>query len=280
MLAPPDTSGAVDFATILRLTEAYRIMRYDTDERIRELVGSRYDRLDLVDLPKTGNRYMVGTLDSARKQEVWIRGTVNIRNALSDLQLARHRSVALGINLHAGFEHMAEAVHDDIVPRLRRDYDLVIFGHSLGAAEAVILSMLLHEEGYRVTRIYASGQPRLTDAAGAAKYGFLPILRIINDGDPVPFLPPRSVPSARDPSVHLGMALVLLDGPYYCLISEDRGNEVLASPFWNTLTAEGTFTPVKAHLTPAYIARLAPKTLSSIQVPFASHEAYAAPAAR
>jgi triacylglycerol lipase len=276
-VAPPDASFPVDFAAIARFTEAYRVMRYESDEQVRALVGAPYDSFALVDLPATRNRYMIGTLDTARRQEIWIRGTANFRNALYDLEYRRHFNTELGISLHEGFERMAQAVHDDILPRLRPGYSLVIYGHSLGAAEAVILAMMLDREGWSVSKVYASGQPRVTDAAGEKAFDHLPILRIINVDDPVPYLPPRDLPSAADPYVHVGPAVILLDGPYYALITEDEGNEALAGNYGATLKAEGPVEPVKDHLTPAYLARLEPKLLNAVQVPYAERARYAAP---
>jgi hypothetical protein len=274
--APPDVQGSVDFAEILRLSQAYRIMRYATEAEIIDALEPSYDALEIVDLPKTENRYMIGTLDGGRRQEIWIRGTANFRNAVYDLRFARHRNGKLGINLHVGFERMALAVYEDVLPRLRPGYDLVIFGHSLGAAEAVILGMLLQTDGYHMKQVYASGQPRVTDAEGEKRFDSLPVLRIMNDGDPVPFLPPRDVPSIKDPYLHLGNAVILLDGPYYCLIGEDRRNEELAASFMQLLSADGTRSPVKEHLIPAYIDRLGAKIPSAVQVPYGERAAYVA----
>jgi hypothetical protein len=271
---PPDVRFPVDFRTIARFTEAYRVMRYDTDAQIKASVGAAYDDFILVDLPSTRNRYMIGTSDSARRQDIWIRGTANFKNAVYDMEYRKHFNAALGVNLHIGFERMALAVYKDILPRLRPGYEVVLFGHSLGAAEAVILGMLLDRDGVKITRIYASGQPRVTDSVGETKFDHLPILRIINPDDPVPYLPPRNLPSAADPYVHIGPALVLLDGPYYSLIGEDEGNEVLSTNYWATLGREGPFEPVSDHLTPAYLALLAPKLDSSVQVPYAERGRY------
>jgi pimeloyl-ACP methyl ester carboxylesterase len=278
-LSPPDVSFPVDFREIVRFSEDYRIMRYESNEQVQSTVGSRFDEFSLVDLPATRNRYMIGTITRERRQEIWIRGTANFRNALYDLRFGMHRDPRLGINLHRGFESMATAVCSDIKPRLRSEYDLVIFGHSLGAAEAVILAMLLDVDGYRVKKVYASGQPRVTDADGEKRFDHLPILRIMNIDDPVPLLPPRGIDSRMDPFVHIGPALVLLDGPYYSLIGEDRGDEVLAGSFWKLLAAEGPVEPVSDHLIPAYIARLTPKLTEAVQVPWADRARYVGPKA-
>ena len=272
--APPDVSFPVDFAAITRFSQAYRIMRYETTEQIKAAVGAAYDDFALVDLPSTSNRYMIGTLISARRQEIWIRGTANLRNTLYDLRFGMHRSPKLGINLHHGFEMMAMTLYADILPRLRKDFDIVLFGHSLGAAEAVVLGMLLDVDQYRVTKIYASGQPRVTDAAGEKAFDHLPILRIVNLDDPVPYLPPRAIDSRADPFVHIGPAVVLLKGPYYALIGEDRGDEVLAGAFWSTLGQEGPVEPVVDHLIPAYLSNLTPKLTAAEQVPWADRHQY------
>lgn len=276
-LSPPDVTFPVDFTAIARFTDAYRIMRYETEAQIKANIGAAYDDFVIVDLPATKNRYMIGTLLTARRQEIWIRGTANFKNAVYDLEYRKHANAKLGIDLHVGFERMALALYDDILPRLRPGYDIVLFGHSLGAAEAVILGMLLDVDGWRVTQIYASGQPRVTDAAGEKKFDHLPILRIVNVDDPVPYLPPRDLPSATDPYVHIGPALVLLDGPYYCLIGEDRGDEALAGSFWAMLGKEGPVEPMQDHLTPAYLARLSPKETNAVQVPWADRARYYTP---
>jgi hypothetical protein len=271
---PPDVTGAVDFATILRLSRAYRTMRHDTTEQAYAALGPGYDSLTIVDLPATENRYMIGTVKGQKRQEIWIRGTANFRNALYDVQYRKHWNGFLGCNIHAGFEKMALAVYSDILPRLDPAADLVIFGHSLGAAEAVILAMIVWKDGFRVAQVYASGQPRVTDAAGETTFAALPVLRIVNEGDPVPYLPPRDVPSAKDPYVHLGDAVILLDGTAYCRIGEDRGNEEMAKGFWQLLAADETFTPVKEHLIDAYIARLEAKVNTTVPVPYADRSSY------
>ncbi len=271
---PPDVSAPVDWATILRFSEVYHVMRHHTAAEVTAALGGGYDSFAVVDLPATKNRYMIGTHDAAHRQEIWVRGTANLKNALYDVRYAQRLNQKLGIKLHLGFEEMALAVYHDILPRLHKDYDLVIFGHSLGAAEAVILAMLLDTDGYRVAQVYASGQPRVTDAEGEAKFEHLPILRISNPDDPVPSLPPRDIPSPKDPYVHIGNVVILLDGPYYCMLGEDRSDEALAGSFWQSLSAEGPIQPVQDHLMPAYIAKEQPKLTAAIQVPYADRAAY------
>jgi hypothetical protein len=264
----------VDFAELLHLSEAYRSMRYDTEQQIRQDWGPYYDELAVVDIESTRNRYMVGTLDSTKRVEIFIRGTANRQNALADMAVVKRRNAKLGINLHRGFEDMAMAVYGEIVPRLRPGYELVIFGHSLGAAEATILGMLLRADGWRMARVYASGSPRLTDAAGAAAFRSLPLIRIVNEGDPVPLLPPRTLISPADPYVHIGDAVVLLDGPYYCVLGEQARSEPLAVDFWRSLKTNTLVSDVKEHFIASYIERIRPKVVQAVEVPAAERARY------
>jgi hypothetical protein len=270
--APPSLPS--DFPDIIRLTEAYRSMRFDELPVIHATLDPQYDDLVVVDLAATQNRYMLGTRTAGKRHEVWIRGTVTRQNAFTDMEYAKRRDTQLGINLHRGFLGYAAAVYADIVPRLRPGYEVVIFGHSLGAAEATILGMLLSTDGWKVTRVYASGSPRVTDAEGARKFADLPLLRIINEGDPVPLLPPRTLVSPADPYVHLGPAVLLLDGPYYCMIGEQYGDEALGPEFWSTVKVSGLRTDIEEHLIPAYLDRLTPKLSGPVEVPWAARKSY------
>jgi hypothetical protein len=274
--ARADSTPVPDFPTIVRLSEAYRAMRYDSLPDIHAALDPSYDELVIVDLPKTRNRYMLGTLAAGRRHEIWIRGTANTKNAFSDVELAKRRDAKLGINLHHGFRDMAAAVYLDILPRLRRGYELVIFGHSLGAAEATILGMLLSTDGWKVAQVYASGSPRLTDAEGARKFADLPVLRIINEGDPVPLLPPRTLVSPADPYVHLGPAVLLLDGPYFCTLGEQYGDEALGTDFWRSVKVNGLRADIREHFILSYLERLGPKAAGPIEVPWADRDRYLA----
>jgi pimeloyl-ACP methyl ester carboxylesterase len=263
----------IDFEEILLLAELYRSVRYDSAERIHDAWDGRYELLEVVEIPATRNRYLLGTLSHGR-QEVVIRGTANWTNAVFDVRIRRHWNAELGIELHKGFEEMAAALLQDLVPRLRPDRELVLFGHSLGAAEAVILGLQLDHQGYSVRRVYASGQPRLTDTAGAMRYGGFPVLRIVNGDDPVPLLPSvRDLFPARS-YCHFGDALMLLDGPYYAYFHGDYVNERLGAVLWNNLLHGRLLEEFHEHSIGNYILRIAPKLEAALQVPFRDRMRY------
>jgi hypothetical protein len=114
----------------------------------------------------------------------------------------------------------------------------------------------------------------VTDAEGARKFADLPLLRIINEGDPVPLLPPRTLVSPADPYVHLGPAVLLCDGPYYCMIGEQYGDEALGPDVWRTVSQSGLRADILEHLIPAYLERLTPKLAGPVEIPWADRQKY------
>jgi hypothetical protein len=266
--APP-----IDFGEIDHFAELYRSVRYDPAAQIHADWDARCERLEVIEIPATRSRYLLAVLPPGR-QEVVIRGTSNWTNAVFDVRIRRHWNAELGIELHRGFEEMATALLLDLVPRLDPERELVLFGHSLGAAEAVILGLLLDKRGYSVRRVYASGQPRITDVAGAQRYSGFPVLRIMNGDDPVPLLPSvRDLVSARSYR-HFGDALMLLDGPYYVYFRGDYVNEELGAVLWHNLLQGRLLEEFHQHRIGSYLQRLAPKLEAAVQVPFRDRMRY------
>lgn len=263
----------IDFAELLHLAEVYLAVRFESPEEIHAEWGGYYERLEVVEILSTHNRYLLGALPGGR-QEVVIRGTTNWTNAAFDARIHRQWNVELGVELHKGFEEMAEALLQDLLPRLEPGRELVLFGHSLGAAEALILGLLLGGRGYPVRQVYASGQPRITDAAGALKFAGFPVLRIVNENDPVPLLPAsRDIPSARSYR-HFGGALVLLDGPYFAYFQGDYVNEELGAVLWDNLVHGKLLEEFHEHSMKNYLLRIAPKLREAVQVPFGNRLLY------
>jgi len=270
--APP-----MDYSELMRLCREYASIRYGTAQQAQADWADYYGRLEVVEIAATRNRYLIGWSRDGLLQEVVIRGTTNLKNALYDVRFRRHWNPELGLYLHAGFEAMALALYRDLLPRLDPQGELVLFGHSLGAAEAVILGMLLERDGYRVRRVYATGQPKVTDQAGAAKYRELPVIRVVNENDPVPLLPPSSMDEPGSTYVHLGGEYVLLDGPYFSYLAGEYANDSAAIAFWNNLRQQKLRDELREHGILSYLARLAPKLQQAIQVPFLERERFIAP---
>jgi hypothetical protein len=190
--------------------------------------------------------------------DVAIRGTVNLRNAVSDIEFLKRRSPALGIFLHSGFEEVATALYADLKPRLRKGWTIRVAGHSLGAAEAIIVGMLLANDGFPVEKVLASAPPKVTDAEGWSRFAGLAVIRLAGPFDPVPFLPPRAVLYGRDPYVQGGRLLYSLDGKKACVLDgaffDDLPDGDLPGP------VSGDRLDAKDHALLSYMRRLLPKT--------------------
>lgn len=139
------------------------------------------------------------------------RGTRDLRNWITDAEI-RLRSI--GVNeaatacasrttvnprVHEGFFHAIDAVIDEIAeqlgkPPVIRRPPLLITGHSLGGALAVLCAWMLERRGIEVHSVYTFGQPRVGDRQFAAAYDASlggRTFRIVNQNDIVPRLPGR-----------------------------------------------------------------------------------------
>lgn len=133
----------------------------------------------------------------------------------------------LQARVHEGWRALALLVYSDVLPELEDDYDLTVSGFSLGAALSCIVSQYLLVAGYNVDEVVTFGQPRLTDAAGAAVFADLPLLRFANDGDPFPL-----VRQSGGEGRQFGPMVVLYDGTDFGYVSAgDSRLEFGAQPF-------------------------------------------------
>jgi triacylglycerol lipase len=263
---------------LMRLEELDRSVRFDPDALIESTWRGSYDRVTVVRLDSVRNRYALFEDDARKRADIAIRGTVNLRNALLDAQFLKHRSDVLGIYLHTGFEKAALALFEDLKPRLRAGYSLRVAGHSLGAAEAIILGMLLEREGYALELAAASAPPKVTDAEGWALFGDLPLVRVVGPYDPIPFLPPRNLVYGKDPYIQGGRLLMILDGKRFTVqegsFCDDYPDAVRQA------VADGRHFDLKDHSLLTYLERLSPKGQDLEYVAPSEWASYATPAER
>ena len=138
------------------------------------------------------------------KQEIFCRGTTLLVDVLTCLQSWFVYDEELGCHVHHGFKKHADRVVEDVLPLLAKPSDLStveVSGHSLGGAVALLVAVKLKKRGYRVTNVLSVAGPRVCRAEKDrdALERLLPnqTIRIENDLDIVPFLPPSGV-SAGD----------------------------------------------------------------------------------
>jgi hypothetical protein len=136
--------------------------------------------------------------NGAIKQEIYCRGTTLFADILTCLHTFMVFDKDLECRVHKGFCHQADRILEDVLPLLAPPTDrratIELAGHSLGGAVAVILAIKLRKRGYRVVRVTTVGQPRFCsqDTDGDRLLELLPkdYLRVENDEDFVPFVPP------------------------------------------------------------------------------------------
>jgi triacylglycerol lipase len=273
-MEPSETVRTFDFAELLHYLQVYDSLRRQPTEVLYDTWGRYYRELQVVELTRTENRYLIGTRFGGEYQEVLIRGTANTRNAFYDAKFRKHWNARLGVYLHKGFEQMALAVYYDILPRLAADSRLVIYGHSLGAAEAMILAMLLDQDGYRIEAVIGTGCPKVTDRRGAARFERLNVLRVTCADDPIPRLPPRGLAPALRAYAHVGQELLLLDGPYYVYGAPPIAEPGAAVPSLARVSRERMADRLYEHKIEHYIGQTRPKLTAAIQVPFADRWDY------
>jgi len=224
---------------------------YETNEVLR----STYDPSQLIirDLSHYKGRYFV-LLDHARSlQTISIRGTSNKKNALVDAESIKILDPKLNIYLHKGFKKAAVELYQDVLPFLQKDYRTRITGHSLGGAMAVILTMYLIEDGYDIDQVITFGQPKVTNEAGGKKYRNVTLLRVINDQDIVPHVPPSDlIFDWSGPYTHLGPEMILKKGENYTVLTRHEPKEFFSENNWKNLDLDN----VLDHKMENYLSRI------------------------
>jgi hypothetical protein len=232
---PTTPPTPLDFGLALQYAQRAALV-YEADAAIQQKTPAG---MMVSIMPETaiGVKAYVETDDAKKLQWVVVRGTVNLANVKLDVDYNKVVDGRLQIPLHTGFADTAVQVYQFAKPLLKSGYEIRVTGHSLGGAAAVIVLMLLKEDGAMLGQAMTFGQPKVTNRQGVAKYRSLPLLRFVNDKDPVPLLPPLDVFSLLDegPFKHFGPEVVLKDGSNYAYFAESQAERFSVTSFWNTL---------------------------------------------
>jgi predicted lipase len=152
---------------------------------------------------KTDTNGYIGYHPSTSAIYVVFRGTQTLQNWITDLKFAKADYPyprCSGCEVHKGFYQAEQAVINDVLAEVKRlrglypSYQVVVTGHSLGAALAQLTVVDLQAAGYPVVS-YHIGCPRVGDA-DFSKFvqNMLPdIHRIVHDNDIVPQVPLQSM---------------------------------------------------------------------------------------
>lgn len=219
-------------------------------------------------------QYFLERDDAHKHQVITVRGTANLANIREDAECLPSKNTKLNIVVHSGFDEDAHRVYQDIKPHLKSDYKTVVTGHSLGAAISTLLMMYLHEDSYRLLPSANFGQPKVTNELGAKAYDFLPLTRIVDNQDPVPELPPRTLMDAVHGAYqHLGDEVILLPQQFYVYLNEHAVAQQSADTFWNNLGEQR----VSDHYMANYLKNIAPKLEKAEAVEFKHRQSYLSP---
>ena len=176
-------------------------------------------------------RYIVLTDDSTKSHYVAIRGTSNSHNAMQDINFLKDKSKRLGINIHTGFHRTSEMIADDLLSRLDKTYKVCVTGHSLGGADAVIVSWYLDYANFNVEECVTFGQPKVTDSHGIRTMrDKIKLTRVVNETDVVPLVPPTG--THRHRYAHSGTLIKLLDQGKFCHLQEPDSLNFGVNSFW------------------------------------------------
>jgi hypothetical protein len=235
-------------------------------------IRAQYPAVTRISVPGgTDVLYFLEQDDRARTQYVTVRGTIDKKNLSEDLDIHVQQDAETGIPIHAGFDVTADILYIDLKPHLKQGYKTYLTGHSLGGAIAAVLAIYASRDGHDVVRVVTFGQPRFTTEAGVEQLADIPIIRVVDENDMVPMLPPATKRHAQyGPYEHTGQEIILLDGPHYVFLSSHDANRIAIGEFWRSMK----YTNLNDHKMTNYLARLAAKTDGAIQVPYNKRETY------
>jgi hypothetical protein len=246
---PPNFTEALEYAQRAALA-------YEQDVTILKQSGTGV-RISISPPLSSGIKAYVELDDAKRVQWIVVRGTSSLINIRLDVDYNKVVDSRLQIPLHKGFADAALQVYQFAKPLLKTDYETRVTGHSFGGAAAVIVLMLLKEDGFKLGQAMTFGQPKVTNGDGARKYRTLPLLRFVNDKDPVPLLPPFELFAVLDegPYQHFGPEVVLLDSSNYRLYTEHQAERLSVFSFWNNLK-NLSIQDVPEHFISTYLTRI------------------------
>jgi hypothetical protein len=260
--------AAVNFAELSNYGRHARAA-YSSEEQIR----AAYPRtIRVADVGTTGVRYFLEQDAKEKVHFLSIRGTANHKNLHEDMDYRVREDRRSKIPVHSGFDEDAQAVYADVKPYLKTGYRTHLSGHSLGGAVASLVALYAIEDGYTVDRVITFGQPRFTTAKGADQIGFLPLLRVVDENDVIPLLPPSVVNKTYGPYEQVGPEVILLEGPRYVYLASHDASRISVGEFWRNIG----IADLQDHHMDNYLLRLSEKVKGAVEVAYNDREKYTA----
>lgn len=238
------------------------------------VIQSKYPNTVRVSTPgASATQYFLERNDKLRTQTITVRGTADKVNLKEDFNINIRSDSKLDIPVDKGFDAVAQVIHADVKPHLRTGYKTYLTGHSLGGAVAVLLAIAVREDGHQVQRIVTFGQPKFTTAAGVQRLSDLPLMRIVDENDIIPMLPPPSFRNiGKGAYEHVGPEIVLLEGQNYAYLPAHAAERLSVGEDWGALLASN----LKDHKMDSYLKRITAKLQGGVEVAYNTREKYVA----
>jgi hypothetical protein len=113
----------------------------------------------------------------------------------------------------------------------------------------------------------------ITNYKGVCEYRSIPLLRVVNNKDLVPLLPPLTVVSSENGQYrHFGEEIILLKDTYYCDLDETSAEDPAVSDYATNL-AKGE-TSITDHYITNYINNIQTKLTEATEVSYSEREKY------
>lgn len=106
-------------------------------------------QVELGEFPVSGLRIYLDAAPGSGPQWVILRGTANLPDVIEDLEFAGEDEHELGIQVHAGFNKSLQECLPWVIQWLDPDRPVLVTGHSLGGAVAVLLMATLEQRGFK-----------------------------------------------------------------------------------------------------------------------------------
>jgi len=189
----------------------------------------------VIEVPAAHQRIVLGVDSTRGVQVVSFRGTrdrksfaINLDARLDQLEESVRASLGDDASepaqskprVHRGYAKAVRLCLEALKPHLREDMPLMLTGHSMGGALAVVTALNLNDLGYTVRRVVTWGAPKVGKSECCASCASLDILRVSHADDLVVYLPPTRLTGY----CHMGSGLILTSAsaPCYAYLSPEE----------------------------------------------------------
>ena len=150
-----------------------------------------------VESDETDTQYIFEYKEDEELLYIGFPGTASVRDVITDIRAYKTKVVPFGnkgsrIRVHFGFNRAEKSIRGDILMLVRKFHpaNIIIFGHSLGAALATLCAIDIQYNTGIAPRVYLSGSPRVGNRAFRNSYNrrVPDTIRCENFCDPVPHM--------------------------------------------------------------------------------------------